>query len=428
MKPYVVVLKARASAVFYPGDQFVLTCRTQQDSSCILNFRTTYDLTTKFDASPPADLWVEARGQCENLHEAVESFGNAAMEINTIIALSVNAFMGALQPEIAFDEQADCDEHEFFQAFMPDAPRILIPGRRIDVEVVEALVRKLAVHRERQRLLRAAAQYVEALQFWRLGRELSCVAHLYMCAEALTKAMAREYLLAKKTTQEELGLEWGIDAESTNKANRFDSEVRRRLIFDGDTATYETAKAVSDGFEHGFRDFAEIRKPATEVIVKMAGYLRRAIIELTGIDQLTERALGSEYAIPRGPLFLMRYVYGTLIGKPGELAPKGSLYPSLTWSTKVKNVLLNENRRYSFVPDENLTARLGDGVSLQLTRFEVWDGSTIQEAQSPPTAPASPAVQVNVTEAGSREEVQHKLRWWQKIIRALKSRLKQMTR
>jgi hypothetical protein len=64
-----------------------------------------------------------------------------------------------------------------------------------------------------------------------------------------------------------------------------------------------------------------MRKPAYEVVVKTAEYLRRAIIELVDLDpSVVERALGPKYDTPRGPLNLVRYIRGTLIGKPEQLA------------------------------------------------------------------------------------------------------------
>jgi hypothetical protein len=313
MKSYVVVLRARASAIFYPGDQFTMNYLPNEGDAFRLTFKTTYDGNAKFDAAPPVDLWAEATGRSTDLHRAAEVFSNAALEISTIIALSVNAYMGELQPELIFDENPESNEHEFFQSFIPNAPHAVVPGRRVDLEVLGALVQQLANHRERKRLLRATAQYVEALRSWRLGREISCVAHLYMGVEALTKAVAREHMLATGKTQEQLGSEWGIDDSMSNKANRFDSEGRKRLIFQGDAEAYESAKNVSDGFEHGFRDFDEIRKPARDVIVKMAGYLRRTVIGMTSIDsQLATRALGPDYEIPRGPLVVVRLLLASL--------------------------------------------------------------------------------------------------------------------
>jgi hypothetical protein len=374
---YVMVARARASAVFYPGDNFSLNYAPHEGEPFSLRFgTTTYD--SGFEVPAPKDFWVEAQGRAKNLHHAHELFGGAVLEMSNIIALAANASMGLLEPELVFDVNPETNEHEFLQIFVHDAPLTAVPGRRIDVEIVAALVKAIATHPERQRLLRATVQYVESLRAWRPGHEITCLAHLYMGVEALTKTVLREHLRQTGKSQDQLLDEWQLELK------RLDSEVRRRLIFQGDDDCFTKARDVSDGFEHGFTDFGEMRKPAQEVIVKTAEYLRRAIIGLVGVDQiLLERALGPPYNTPRGPLNLVRYMRGILIGTPDQLAAKDQLYPLFEWRTKLKTVRIGEGGSYGFGNDETLTAKLGDNAKFRAGSFEVWDGSTISAAQAP---------------------------------------------
>ena len=144
---------------------------------------------------------------------------------------------------------------------------------------------------------------------------------------------------------------------------------------------------VSDAFEHGFSDFGDIHKPAREVIVKTAEYLRRAIFELINIDlSLVERALGPAYNEPRGPLNLVRYLRGSLVGRPEHLAAINQSYPMFEWRTKLKSVRIGEDGLYQFEPDDTFTAKLGEGVQLRQITFEVWDGSKMAPQQGPATA------------------------------------------
>lgn len=253
-------------------------------------------------------------------------------------------------------------------------------------------MKALAAHPERQRLLRATVQYVEALRSWRLGHEITCLAHLYMGIEALTKAALREHLRKSGRSEDEAAVEWGVDEpDRLQRRKRIDGEARRRLIFRGDEECFTKARKVSEGFEHGYSDFSDMRKPAREVIVKTAEYLRRATIELIGIEPpLIERALGPKYKDARGPLNLVRYMRGTLIGKPEQLAAKDQLYPLFEWRTKLKTVRIGENGVYGFEPDETLTAKIGEDVKFHPTAFEVWDGSTIKPAEPAPAPPAAP--------------------------------------
>ena len=152
-----------------------------------------------------------------------------------------------------------------------------------------------------------------------------------------------------------------------------------------------TAFDLGRVFEHGFLDFSEMHKPASEVILKTASYLRRAIIELLKIDPaLQERAFSSDYAKPRGPLIVVRQLFGTLLGKVDALAMAGEQYPHVTWTSKIKNVSMNANGRFSFTPIESGTAKIGEGIKLAVSRFEAWDGSTINETTAPAGLPRAP--------------------------------------
>lgn len=251
-----------------------------------------------------------------------------------------------------------------------------VPGRRIDPELVRALIQALAAHPKRQRIQRAIAQYTEALQSWRPGREINCLAHLYMGIETITEVVLRNHLAGR--SEQELASEWCVEPKLIR------SETRRRLVFSGDEVTYKKAKGVSDGFEHGFSDVEEMRKPASEVILKTAAYLRQVIIETLKIDAtLQARALGADYAKPRGPITVVRYLYGTLLGKAEQLAMPDQSYPHMVWKSKIKNVAIGADGRFNFTPEETATAKIGEGVKFVPSRFEAWDGSTMREVNPP---------------------------------------------
>jgi hypothetical protein len=67
MKTYIVVLRSRASAIFYPDDALSLSYVIQgrEQAPITLTFTTAYDANTGFDVPPPRDLLLEARGSAE---------------------------------------------------------------------------------------------------------------------------------------------------------------------------------------------------------------------------------------------------------------------------------------------------------------------------------------------------------------------------
>jgi hypothetical protein len=114
--------------------------------------------------------------------------------------------------------------------------------------------------------------------------------------------------------------------------------------------------------------------------VKTAAYLRRAILETMGLEStLLERALGSKYCEPRGPLILVRYVRGTLIGSAEQLAAEGEQYPMFHWQGGLQMVRIGEESVYEFTPKDTVTGSFGPGVQMTHVRYEVWDGSKMHK-------------------------------------------------
>ena len=176
---YVVSARSRASAILYPGQQLIIECNYADWGPLKVIFQTRY-LDGGYDAPVPTDLWADIRGNAPDLASAVHAFVNTAAEIANIVVLGVNATLGKLELELALDASPGLNEHEFLQSFMPDLPLISVPGRSIDAEAIAALVAKVNGHPERRRVMRAIAQYTEALRSWVVGNEIPCLAHLYM--------------------------------------------------------------------------------------------------------------------------------------------------------------------------------------------------------------------------------------------------------
>jgi len=156
-----MVARSRPSAIFYPDEEFSLNYAPTKGEPFQLRFRTTFT-EAGFDAPLPTDLWLEARGEASDVNHAGELFGNAALEISAYIALIANASMGHLEPHLIFDVTPGETSHDFLQSFLPDQPVTLVPGRRIDIELLNAFVMAFASHTERDRLSRVAVQYAEA--------------------------------------------------------------------------------------------------------------------------------------------------------------------------------------------------------------------------------------------------------------------------
>ncbi|HEX4292908.1 MAG TPA: hypothetical protein VHZ29_02105 [Rhizomicrobium sp.] len=369
MPVFTVFARSRASAIFFPGKALDISFDTGGGKTRLV-YRTEY--RSGFDAPLPTDFCVEVNGEANGIDEAVQKFHQLALDAALIIAFVVNADLGHLEVELAFDSSPNLVEHAFLQTFIPDRPILHIPGRPIDPDAVNKFQALLVGHKERDRLQRAIVQYCEALRRWTAGNGLICLGHLYMGVDALTKAVLRDHLAKNGKTENDLLVEWDIDIK------RLDGEVRLRFIFDGDKVCFQAAKQISDTFEHGYDDFAKLRQPAAQIVVKVARYLRRAIIMLAGASpELSEQLLTGTYGGARGPFTLVKKLRGTLVGTLDKLAQDGKPHPRFDWQSSVKRVILDENGIYGFDPEETMTGRFGDGTVLRDGSYEIWDNQLV---------------------------------------------------
>src|SRR4051794_20583235 len=70
-----------------------------------------------FDDPVPRELWVEMIGSALSIENAVETMGNAALSLTSIVAFVANANTGDPLVELAFDTSEGMTDRDFFQAF-----------------------------------------------------------------------------------------------------------------------------------------------------------------------------------------------------------------------------------------------------------------------------------------------------------------------
>jgi hypothetical protein len=161
--------------------------------------------------------------------------------------------------------------------------------------------------------------------------------------------------------------------------------VRLRLLFDGDEETYHQVKRASDGFEHGFLDFHAIRATALDLREKAAGYMRRALLRLSGVSRDTiHELLGHPYTNPFH-LEYTKYLWGSLKGKADELAAPEQEFPIVIWRSKPSQKPNTSGPDPEIRFEESFTPMLASGVQLQLRRIEVWGAKPDQEDPTPPS-------------------------------------------
>ncbi len=238
-RQYTVVLRGPSAANFSEDAGIHVTEENPVVGPVRVNLRTRW-ISVGVQSKMPGHIWLEVSGSASSLDEAAEQFSRSAVVFLPVVAIAANASVDDPEMELAFETTATASERDFLQCHIPDEQGAPRRGRRIDpiatVALLEAIQR--SVHRER--VLRAVNQYRLSLQSWRFGYESIAVAHLWMAAEALTKAVLRAEIQRRGLTSEaDLASALGVDIKV------LDSTIRRQIIFAGDTECYENGKGAS---------------------------------------------------------------------------------------------------------------------------------------------------------------------------------------
>jgi hypothetical protein len=149
--------------------------------------------------------------------------------------------------------------------------------------------------------------------------------------------------------------------------------VRKDLLLDGDAECYDKCRQASDGFEHGFLGYDEIRELSKDIRHRMAEYVRTATLKLCGLEDEALQVLTKDpFDKPLGHWPLAKYLRGRLLGDNPELAANGNAYPFMRWKTVIKNCEVGEDGRMHMKLNEEFTPELGEGISFEAQSWEVW--------------------------------------------------------
>jgi hypothetical protein len=313
----------------------------------------------------PGRLVADVHGTADSLSEALTQFSQVLALIAPAVSLAVNGHVPEFEYQLAYDDTPEDDLHEFRQWFRPGPGPLARPGQQlIDPDLCQGVLSAVLESPEGARAYRACVQYQEALGAWTAGMELRAVMHLWMAVEALTKAFLRLERDRQKVDDDGLCKAWAIEKK------QLDSEVRRRLIFHGDSDCYRTTHATSDGLEHMFEDFPKLQKSALKCRKCASEHVRLAVFELVGIapEHLT-KLLAPPHNEPVTLVSLDRSVVAELSGKGGTLARHDRDHPVLeNWNPKIVGVS-TKGEGFEVSIEDNMQWALGEDVQGKVTGF-----------------------------------------------------------
>jgi hypothetical protein len=370
---YRVIGRAPATVIFRQGDSLEIPY-TRDGKSAKIVISTRY-LNAGFEIPVPGDLMVVVDAEADTATEAY-TWLTVGREMASLISIATNAAIKPIEGEIAYDITPGKQKRELFQRFI-EGENIAFSSRSVPMNETMDLFESIVGNEHRDRLLRAIAQYNEALLRWAYGSELLIMSHLWMGVEAITKAYLRHHIEKRQIAELDLAAEWGFKPNGGHmKQDQFlTSEARVRLVCQGDVLHHRIARQVSDYFEHGLENFGTLFEPSRNALIPIARYLREAIFIVSGMSaDGRQTLLNDPYARPRGPGGFEHYFRTTLVGEGEELSPEDQDYPHCDWRYQIVSASFSsETGLYSYKPDHKLTARIGKDINLVGGRLEVWD-------------------------------------------------------
>ena len=361
---YVVVIRAGSRLRFASDEQLSISL---DGGSTLMTFQTRY-IDEGFETHVPRDMWIDVRGSANSIKEAVTAFTNSANFFCGLVSLCSNGYAGDVRYHLAYDNTSGKTERDFFEQFVENERGAPTPSRLVKPNLVTKVVEGLSHHQEYERLIRAIAQYVVALKYWSKGDEIFSVAHLFMGMEALIPVIKRNEI-GKLNLNNDQDLAKHLNVEKKN----LDGTIRRKFLFEDDQEFHKKVKQVSDGFEHGFAGFDEIRHLAIETRDRTASNLRIAIIELLDLpSEITHELFSAPYDKPIGTEGYIRYLYGKLSSSNDDLAQEGDVYPIVDWNFTVSSYKVTDDNKIQISFSEQFTPRIGENVSIIIERREIF--------------------------------------------------------
>lgn len=363
---YTMVMRGRSAIILLEDERLELVVTVADGSSVELTFGTEW-IDSGEGISVPTDLWIQTVGHGTSIQGAITVLANAAYAALPLVSTSANACVRDPDLELAYESTPNISQRAFMQQYLPKSRFEARHCRRLNLDATKSFVRSVLGHAESARIRRACEQYRLALGWWKAGQEVLAASHLWMAAEALTKAIIRTAMSRRGlSTQERLAKELGLELK------HLDGHVRREWIFHGDKECYDAIRNMSDAFEHGFRDFPELWEPAGTARNPAAGYVRESILDLVDIGKHGERLKRSPFDLPLGDTVLSKLLMGLLEAETDQLAAPDENHPRFDISMSVNNRTFDERGSLNFTFQDHATAKFGDGVVFHPQRYEVW--------------------------------------------------------
>lgn len=323
---------------------------------------------------------AEAAGEFANKDEAVSVLGNQANPYFHVLAVVANAAVEEPEDLFAYSPPVDPqDTGEFVVQRHSQARSPAARLRRLDAVHLMPVLEQLSKHPREERLHRAMAHFRMALSNLSPENRVLSAESLWMVVENLTRVVFERFCdehgvdADARDAKHQVALAMGFQPKKFEELNPpavqalidsgeldpkrlkrdnshldvLDSHIRRDVLLGSDRACYRQLREMSDGFEHGYMNFGDVRTKSA-VADAAFGHLRRAILHEIGVSE-TSPLFDERFDSPQGvwrPAFEGHGEYTDNSGRIVDLSPDAFNEPwpdapGLTLISSMKAVIDN---------------------------------------------------------------------------------------
>jgi hypothetical protein len=313
----------------------------------------------------PQDLIFEIRCRGKDVDNAVAIASGLATSLTPLISFVVNAFLDVPRAHIAYEASPGRTSRRFWQADVQLGIETFTPSAILRSELLVPFIQAVFNSTDPARIGAAISQYHAALRDWTTAGQPLALMHLYPALEGLAE-------VAEKMERSRLGLtdkeaharHRAVNVKDPNWNYVFLGGIRRDLICKGDAATYRTARAASNGLEHGFANMASIRADAQQVTPKVFEYVRGGVLDLLDLDAGVRERLGKMKLVDVTPMYAV--ITGVLSGDVGDADRLGfgsDPYPRMDSQVQIDDLTYLPDGRLTVSPSFTYTVRTAEGVA-----------------------------------------------------------------
>lgn len=245
-------------------------------------------LHSEYTAGGPRFLRCDIRGMADSVDDAIVMYGNLAGEHLNLLSFLANAAVGQPNVAVIYEVTPGADKRAYRQRILAQTPVHPVMFRTIPTRWFGVVQEAINAHPKSERLRRSISYYAEALRSWHPHDMIRPGEFLFQAVEALSPVIvAAEMATLGTKTKQDLAQYYGFSPkDESDRSHLYDLEGKLRClrIFGEREDIYQGLRKLSDGFEHAYLPFDEIRSLSKQVSQMASEAIRRTILVQAGVS------------------------------------------------------------------------------------------------------------------------------------------------